>query len=400
MTWTNTKNYTYQIINKWESIPDPLTIAAFDLDETLVHMTKSKDSTNTLYWKFIDDNIPIKIQKLMSESYAIVIFSNQSGLANKEKAWKKALDEILQKLAGGVKKYYLAIYVAKSYDLYRKPNLGLWNLTKHNIISDEVFGNERLRISTKSFFCGDAAGRLKPSTLKKKITPNTKTGDFSDTDRKFAANIGITFYTPEEFLWEDASSCYWKYSGVDPKKIMDNNTESDYVFEPLKKGKEFIVIMGPPGAGKTEFVTKNILPYKKYTYINQDLIGTKAKTLEELNKAMEEGKSIVVDATNPSLDVRKQYIKLAVNADYDRLRCIEISTPIDVAMHMNNVRHVYSEGKIPKVPKIAYNIYKKNYTKPTDIEGFDIVETVNFSLDLDKLQDKKWKRAFFLLSEN
>ncbi len=38
----------------------------------------------------------------------------------------------------------------------------------------------------KSFYCGDAAGRVKG---KKK--------DFSDSDYKFALNINITFFTPE-----------------------------------------------------------------------------------------------------------------------------------------------------------------------------------------------------------
>ena len=37
----------------------------------------------------------------------------------------------------------------------------------------------------ESFYVGDAAGRKK---------------DFSDSDLKFAENIGITFYTPEEYF--------------------------------------------------------------------------------------------------------------------------------------------------------------------------------------------------------
>lgn len=40
----------------------------------------------------------------------------------------------------------------------------------------------------KSFYCGDAAGRLKTSSTPK---------DFSDSDLKFALNIGLPFLTPE-----------------------------------------------------------------------------------------------------------------------------------------------------------------------------------------------------------
>jgi len=42
-----------------------------------------------------------------------------------------------------------------------------------------------------SFYCGDAAGRPKTATRPK---------DFSDTDIKFAHNVGLTFKTPEEFF--------------------------------------------------------------------------------------------------------------------------------------------------------------------------------------------------------
>lgn len=42
-----------------------------------------------------------------------------------------------------------------------------------------------------SIFVGDAAGR---------IAGDGKPKDFSCSDRNFAANVGITFHTPEEFF--------------------------------------------------------------------------------------------------------------------------------------------------------------------------------------------------------
>jgi histidinol phosphatase-like enzyme len=38
-----------------------------------------------------------------------------------------------------------------------------------------------------SFYVGDAAGRP---------------GDFASTDKEWAQNVGIPFYTPEQFFWE------------------------------------------------------------------------------------------------------------------------------------------------------------------------------------------------------
>lgn len=49
--------------------------------------------------------------------------------------------------------------------------------------------NDGIKVSLKdSFYCGDAAGRPKTALRPK---------DFSDTDLKFALNVGIDFKTPE-----------------------------------------------------------------------------------------------------------------------------------------------------------------------------------------------------------
>ena len=73
-------------------------------------------------------------------------------------------------------------------DKYRKPATGMWDFCK-----DTVFAEFTIDLKA-SFYCGDAAGRPKTAMRPK---------DFSDTDIKFAANIGLTFHTPEElFLGE------------------------------------------------------------------------------------------------------------------------------------------------------------------------------------------------------
>ncbi len=63
-------------------------------------------------------------------------------------------------------------------DVYKKPMTGMWEyfMKEFNTID---------KLDTKaSFYCGDAAGRPKSDTRKK---------DFSDSDLKFALNIGIPF---------------------------------------------------------------------------------------------------------------------------------------------------------------------------------------------------------------
>lgn len=72
-------------------------------------------------------------------------------------------------------------------DQYRKPSLGMWDYFCKNLLGEDIKTVDK----KKSFYCGDAAGRPKTATRKK---------DFSDTDRKFAINIGIGFKTPDELF--------------------------------------------------------------------------------------------------------------------------------------------------------------------------------------------------------
>lgn len=74
---------------------------------------------------------------------------------------------------------------ATQSDKFRKPAVGMWELLK-----DRIFKGSKIDMG-ESFYCGDAAGRPATATRKK---------DFTDTDIKFAANVGLKFYTPEQFF--------------------------------------------------------------------------------------------------------------------------------------------------------------------------------------------------------
>ena len=92
--------------------------------------------------------------------------------------------ELIQK-AIGLPMLFLA---ATHSDKYRKPAQGAWEY-----FLSQYDKSKKLNMK-KSFYCGDAAGRPKTADRKK---------DFSDTDRKFAINIGLPFEVPEQtFLGE------------------------------------------------------------------------------------------------------------------------------------------------------------------------------------------------------
>ncbi len=393
MEWSENNCYLRGIINKLSELPDPIRIAGFDLDDTLIHMPRGKNKYTE--WKLIDTSIIQKIHDLVQNKRPIIIFTNQCGMSlNKnfsKKQWKNTIDIIFGKLFKNIptKKYYGAIYVAKNYDSYRKPNLGLWKQMKTDL--KETFGIDKLRISKNSFFVGDAAGRTIASPMTQSLHPNAK-ADHSDTDRKFALNIGIKFLTPEEFYTGKPSTIPYELKGFDPKIFLDKIPKTkSYIFVP--RSKELVILVGPPGAGKTEFAKKYITDHA-YVHINQDTCKTKKKCLEMVTQAMTQAQSIVIDNTNPDTQSRLTYTSLAKKYHYKHIRSIIINTDVELAFHLNNTRHVYSGGLVPKISHIVYHMYKNKYSKPTDEEHFDRIEKVNFSFDMEKLSDPVWKRIF------
>ena len=109
----------------------------------------------------------------MKQRYQIVIFSNQFNLDKKPNKYADFISKISE-----IKKLFndkIDIVVSIRKDEYRKPNISMW----------DFYTKDRNVDYKKSFYVGDAAGRK---------------NDFSDSDLKFAENIGIKFYTPEEFF--------------------------------------------------------------------------------------------------------------------------------------------------------------------------------------------------------
>jgi bifunctional polynucleotide phosphatase/kinase len=388
--WNKTTSYAYKIINNLQTLPTLARIASFDLDDTLI--IRPIGAKKSAKWQLLDTNLPTRIATYVKQSYLIVIFTNQSSLDSKP-SWFDCMDTLIGDLFKGLDQFYVAIYAAKRHDINRKPNLGLWNLMVTHLGAD-------VKISAKSFYCGDAAGRVKASLLKQKHHPGAHTGDFSDTDRKFAENIGINFYTPEEFIFpEKQQSERFVYKGFDPEAMIKSLNVKPHAYKFIGREMEVIVLVGPPGSGKTEFCA-NYLP--EYLHVSKDVMG--AKYLDYYKEYIAEGANVVIDATNPDALSRMKLIALAEGAEYVNIRCIELATDINLAYHMNNVRHCYdvlSEATIisSKIPDVVYHKFKKMYEKPTKIEGFDVIETVPYIFDQSKLEDELWYRVFMWKSE-
>lgn len=150
----------------------------------------------------------------MFHSYAIVVISNQAGLSEgkKRKDWKTKIGLIAAKVRACINvrtrtnmiqlpDLPFRIFAATAKDHYRKPMIGMWEELERLYAEDGVqigthvtwllpqaltFGIDK----KSSFFVGDAAGRDYPKNPGKKK-------DFASTDRKWALNVEIPFFTPE-----------------------------------------------------------------------------------------------------------------------------------------------------------------------------------------------------------
>jgi bifunctional polynucleotide phosphatase/kinase len=284
-------------------------MAAFDYDWTIVNPKDGKTFPSSIDdWVWLYPSVPKKIIQYHEDGYMIVVFTNQS------KQWKHEQIQLVMKQLG----IPLFVVIATDKTEY-KPNLILFNM----LFEESNINKE------KSFFVGDALGRK---------------SDHSDSDKIFAENIGITYYSPEI--------------------IFANKTD---VFEsptiPLSASPEIIIMVGYPGSGKST-VAENICKRDDYIHIAGDIYKTPSKMRKAALEYILQSKSIVFDATHSSIKKRKEFIDFGKKYNYE-VKCIHVATPLDISYKRNKTR-----CNEQQVPKIAYSVYKKYYEEPTEEEGF------------------------------
>ena len=346
MIWTETEEYIMGDCEK--VVKTNFNVASFDLDDTLITSTSGKFSSSSTDWKLYNECIPDRLNNFIKQGYTIVIFSNQKGISS-GKVDKKTWMEKIEKFAKLVNVPF-TIIASLGDNKYRKPLPNMWYL---------VDGNK-----SKSFFCGDAGGLPGRMVCNEYIDK-----DFSDTDLKFALNLGIPFIHRDELIFGVKQTCIPNY----PKLEFDKRPDFNYTFnEPT-----VVINVGCPGSGKSYFTSK----FPNASVINQDTLKTAAKCLSTYKTCLKKkDRLIIIDNTNPSKDKRKVFIDLAKDNGYDVV-CYYFTTPLDVSKH-NNYYRWYTSG-VKLVPSIAYNMYKKHFTIPTIVEGFSKIYTIDFANEKD-----------------
>ncbi|XP_060679447.1 bifunctional polynucleotide phosphatase/kinase, partial [Hemiscyllium ocellatum] len=161
--------------------------AGFDIDGTIITTKSGKVfPTGPDDWRILYPEIPGKLIKLISEGYKVVFLTNQRGISRgkvRAEDFQAKAEAIVNKLGIPVQ-----VYVSTGLGFFRKPMLGMLDHLREQ-------GNNGVKVDLAScLYVGDAAGR--PANW----APGRKKKDFSCSDRLFALNAGIPFYTPEEFF--------------------------------------------------------------------------------------------------------------------------------------------------------------------------------------------------------
>ena len=187
------------------------------------------------------------------------------------------------------------LFIATGESQYRKPSPAIWHFFASTCNSGVAIS------SAESFFVGDAAGRPK----------NWSAGrpkDFSCADRMFAHNIGVPFHTPEEFFLKQKPASF-EWGSLDPLLVLKKHDRAAAASSGHKNSnyhsteQELVLMLGPPASGKSTFAKRYLVKPAGYFHVNRDTLGTQDKCLKATESALKEGKSVVVDNTNPSRKV-------------------------------------------------------------------------------------------------
>lgn len=309
--------------------------AIYDLDWCIIK-TKSgkifpKDYND---WEFLYDCIPNKLREI-SKTKIVMILTNQLGISEGKVDKKKFIEKIKQ--IQQVLNIPILVGIACNNDNFRKPRTGfIDHIKKISIYGENAFYKEG------SFFVGDMAGRLKSENHKK---------DRYDTDRKFALNLGIKFYTPEMYFLEKEPRPFEK-TGYQ----LDYETDTDEVdLDQFNENKMMVLVCGYPGSGKTTFSKK----LDNFLLISKDLYKSRVNKILEDNLKLEQ--NIIVEGLMYNNEKRNKYLKLAKKYDYQVIY-VDITTSFDLSYHLNIYRSLNDGVKI--IPKVVYYTYRKYFEEP------------------------------------
>jgi bifunctional polynucleotide phosphatase/kinase len=298
-------------------------IALFDIDGTLVLSRSGRRwAQDAEDWIWSSPAVPNYMDSMWREGWTVALMTNQSQWSKDSATPKAKLEAILHCIEASFGWQPWCFVSTKLKDeVYRKPARGMYDALL------AALGTTASAV-TQLQMCGDAAGTTDP------FPPY----QWSDSDKKFAETIGATYIRPMDVF------------GAPTPATAPASTQ------------EIVLLVGNPGSGKST-TAKHLATTAGYIHVEQDALGTKAKTLKAVKDAVSSGRSVVVDATHGSFTNREPYLKLAT----------EKSIPLRIVWHVRDGRPWNALRSSP-VPEVAFAIYSKYFVDPrTDGVPVEIV---------------------------
>jgi predicted kinase len=136
--------------------------------------------------------------------------------------------------------------------------------------------------------------------------------------------------------------------------------------------QELVVMVGLQGCGKSTWVAGHLAG--THAVVSKDhwpnARRREARQRRLVAELLAEGRSVVVDNTNPSVEDRAPLIAAARAADAV-VRCVWIDTPFRTCLERNAAR----QGRA-QVPRVGVLATRARFVPPTLAEGFDKVDVV------------------------
>jgi len=311
-------------------------IAAFDFDGCLCGLSFNRaDDNRRIHERVLFPSVKPILTKLAESGYQVVIFSNEylgrlknpTPIQNAVNRKTKRIDEFLEYV--GVP---IDVYLATEKDQFRKPSTrdrekegrhaggpGMWKFMQVDPFEQtENLDTVKLDME-QSFFVGDAAGR---------------TNDVGDGDKNFALEVGVKFYTPEQFFLVNGVGAQIT-DACKPTLQESEELNSEPILASLKQVvtananvqenrdgnalKLLLIMVGLPGSGKSTVASALAasLGSKNCVRFSQDALKTSKKVQAAVEEALRNTSQtlVIVDRTNISLEQRRQWINLAKKYD-------------------------------------------------------------------------------------
>lgn len=173
--------------------------------------------------------------------------------------------------------------------------------------------------------------------------------------------------------------------------------------------KKIILGIGIPGSGKTTVLKKFAEKYD-YKYIcaddvrsdlgidhndpliasdNQLTLSIWDKIRKQVTQTLAEGKTVVLDATFASLELRREFIEIAHQNHVEKVQGVFLDTPSKIAWER-------SEKRDRKVPRHVFDKRLRDLkdNPPQTNDGFDAIFTINEYDNLFKTETSTAKKEF------